>query len=171
MRSSLSLLIAVPALAGCGGVDLADRTRTVAAPREEVFASMFGDDGAFAGMPLVSNGGSSRLYELVIDKNHPQWAQVAPKQRPDAHKVTVAIRMEIPRKAHLIYDVDNGALRTGLHFAFEELGPRQTRVSFTTDGLSGDDTEGLTVNSAALRRIARDALGKLDRFDEAPGAA
>ena len=55
--------------AGCGKMaELANQTRTVAAPREEVFAKMFGDGSAFTGMPLVTNGGSTRLYELVAER-------------------------------------------------------------------------------------------------------
>src|SRR3546814_17019538 len=50
--SMLRMMMAIAAMllaAGCGKmIELANQTRTVAAPREEVFASMFGDDGAFA---------------------------------------------------------------------------------------------------------------------------
>jgi hypothetical protein len=158
-------------LAGCGdAVRLANQTKTVAAPREAVFAKMFGDDGAFAGLPLVTNGGSDRLYELVVEKSDPHWAQIAPRQRPDAYKVKIAVQMDIPREAHLIYSVDDGALATGLKFNFEELAPDRTRVTFTIDELTGDDTDGLAVNTGKLRGIARDALRKLDAFDAAKDA-
>ncbi len=158
--------------AGCGdALQLANQTKTVAAPREAVFAKMFGDDGAFAGLPLVTNGGSDRLYELVVERSDPMWAQIAPKQRPDAYKVKIAVQMDIPREAHLIYSVDDGALATGLQFHFEELAPDRTRVTFTIDDLTGDDTDGLVVNTGKLRGIARDALKKLDAFDTAKDAA
>ena len=145
--------------------------RTVAAPREAVFARMFGDDTAFAGLPLVTNGGSTRLYERVVEKGDPDFEQIAPKLRPEARKVKIAVAMEIPREAHLIYSVDDGAIATGLRFTFEELAPDRTRVAFTIDKLSGHDTEGLGVNNARLRAVAHRALGKLDDFDQVDEAA
>lgn len=152
---------------GCGKVaELANQTRTVAAPREEVFAKMFGDDSAFAGLPLVTNGGSTRLYELVAQKGEPGFEQLVPDERPDAYKVKVAVAMEIPREAHLIYSIDDGALATGLKFTFEELAPDRTRVAFSIDDLTGHGAKGLAVNRFALQKIARDALNKLDDFDE-----
>lgn len=167
MFRSMMLFAAMLLLAGCGDViQLANQTKTVAAPREAVFAKMFGDEGAFAGLPLVTNGGSDRLYELVITRNDPAWAQIVPKERPDAHKIKIAVQMEIPREAHLIYSIDDGAVATGLKFNFEELAPDRTRVTFTVDDLSGHDSDGLTVNTGKLRGIARDALKKLDDFDE-----
>ncbi len=157
---------------GCGKmIELVNQTRTVAAPREEVFAKMFGDDGAFAGLPLVTNGGSTRLYELVAEKGEPGFEKLIPDKRPEAYKVKIAVAMEIPREAHLIYSVDDGALTTGLKFTFEELAPDRTRVAFTIDELTGHDKEGLAVNTGALRGIAQDALKKLDDFDEVQDAA
>jgi len=168
MLRRLLLVVTMLLVSGCGKVaELTNQTRTVAAPREEVFAKMFGDDG----LPLVTNGGSTRLYELVIDRSDPAWAQVAPKLRPDAYKVKFAVAMEIPRGAHMIYSIDDGALSTGLKFTFDELAPDRTRVAFSIDELSGSDSEGLRVNAAKLRSIARDALKKLDDFDEVKDAA
>ena len=152
---------------GCGKLaELVNTTKTVAAPREEVFARMFGDGSAFTGLPLVTNGGSTRLYELVVEKSDPEFAQMVPKQRPDAYKIKIAVAMEIPREAHLIYSVDDGALSTGLKFTFEELAPDRTRVAFTIDDLTGEGAKGLVVNRVVLNRIARDALDKLDDFEE-----
>lgn len=165
-------VLAILLATGCGKVaELANQTRTVAAPREEVFAKMFGDGSAFSGLPLVTNGGSTRLYELVAEKGDPEFAQLIPKERPDAYKVKIAVAMEIPREAHLIYSVDDGALATGLKFTFEDLAPDRTRVAFTIDELTGDDAEGLAVNRFALRNVARRALDKLNDFDavEEPG--
>ena len=154
--------------ASCGKIaELANQTRTVAAPREEVFAKMFGDGSAFTGMPLVTNGGSTRLYELVAEKGDPGFEKMVPDERPDAHKIKIAVAMEIPREAHLIYNVDDGALITGLKFTFEELAPDRTRVDFAIDDLAGDGAKGLTVNRLVLRKIAQEALGKLNDFDEA----
>lgn len=165
MFRSMMLFAGLLLLAGCGDIQLANQTRTVAAPREQVFAKMFGDEGAFAGLPLVTNGGSDRLYELVVEKSDPLWAQVAPKERPDAHKIKIAVEMEIPRAAHLIYSIDDGAVATGLKFNFDELAPDRTRVTFTIDDLTGHDSDGLAVNTGKLRGIARDALKKLDDFE------
>jgi hypothetical protein len=152
---------------GCGKMaELANQTRTVAAPREQVFAKMFGDDSAFTGLPLVTNGGSTRLYELVVQKGEPGFKQMVPDERPEAYKVKIAVAMEIPREAHLIYSVDDGALKTGLKFTFDELAPDRTRVAFAIDDLTGTETKGLAVNRSALTKIARDALGKLDDFEE-----
>ena len=165
-------VLAILLATGCGKVaELANQTRTVAAPREEVFAKMFGDGSAFSGLPLVTNGGSTRLYELVAEKGDPEFAQLIPKERPDAYKVKIAVAMEIPREAHLIYSVDDGALATGLKFTFEDLAPDRTRVAFTIDELTGDDAEGLAVNRFALRNVAHRALDKLNDFDavEEPG--
>lgn len=157
---------------GCGKVtELASQTRTVAAPREEVFATMFGDDSAFTGLPLVTNGGSTRLYEMVSEKGDPEFAKIAPKERPEAYKVKIAVAMEIPREAHLIYSVDDGALTTGLKFTFEELAPDRTRVAFTIDELAGEGAKGLSLNRFVLHKIARDALDKLDDFDEVKDSA
>lgn len=153
--------------AGCGKmIELVNQTRTVAAPREEVFAKMFADDSTFTGLPLVTNGGSTRLYELVAEKGEPGFEKLIPDERPDAYKVKIAVAMEIPREAHLIYSVDDGALSTGLKFTFEELAPDRTRVAFSIDELTGNGAKGLQVNRSALRKIARDALDKLDDFEE-----
>ncbi|HWV61955.1 MAG TPA: hypothetical protein VN034_14925 [Sphingopyxis sp.] len=169
----IMILAAATLLAtGCGKMaELASQTRTVAAPREEVFAKMFGDDGAFAGLPLVTNGGSTRLYELVAEKGEPGFEKLIPDKRPEAYKVKIAVAMEIPREAHLIYSVDDGALTTGLKFTFDELAPDRTRVAFTIDELAGHDAKGLAVNRVVLHKIARDALEKLDDFDEVEEAA
>ena len=172
MLRSMFLGAALLLTAGCGKmIELANQTRTVAAPREAVFARMFGDDGAFAGLPLVTNGGSTRLYELVAEKGEPGFEKLVTDERPEAYKVKIAVAMEIPREAHLIYSVDDGALRTGLKFTFEELAPDRTRVAFTIDELTGAGAKGLEVNRSALKRIARDALGKLDDFEEVEEAA
>lgn len=164
-----TVLVAVMLLTtSCGKMaELVNQTRTVAAPREEVFAKMFGDGSAFTGLPLVTNGGSTRLYELVAEKGDPGFEKMVPDERPDAYKVKIAVAMEIPREAHLIYNVDDGALATGLKFTFEELAPDRTRVNFAIDDLTGDGSKGLIVNRSALRKIALEALGKLDDFDEA----
>jgi hypothetical protein len=165
-------IIAMLLATGCGKVaELASQTRTVAAPREEVFAKMFGDDSAFTGLPLVTNGGSTRLYEMVAEKGDPDFQKLVPDERPEAYKVKIAVAMEIPREAHLIYSVDDGALTTGLKFTFEELAPARTRVAFTVDELAGHDAKGLVVNRVVLQKIARDALEKLDDFDEAKDPA
>ena len=167
----LRMIIAMAAMlfaTGCSPMaELASQTRTVAAPREEVFAKMFGDDSAFAGLPLVTNGGSTRLYELIAEKGDPGFEKMVPKERPEAYKIKIAVAMEIPREAHLIYSVDDGALTTGLKFSFEELAPDRTRVAFTIDELEGHDAAGLTVNRLALHGIARKALDRLDDFEEA----
>ncbi|HEV7341093.1 MAG TPA: hypothetical protein VGN68_05610 [Sphingopyxis sp.] len=164
-----AFLVAVMLLTvSCGKMaELVNQTKTVAAPREEVFAKMFGDGSAFTGLPLVTNGGSTRLYELVAQKGDPGFDKMVPDERPGAYKVKIAVAMEIPREAHLIYNVDDGALATGLKFTFEELAPDRTRVDFAIDDLTGDGSKGLTVNRSALRKIALEALGKLDDFDEA----
>ena len=157
---------------GCGKMaELVNQTRIVAAPREQVFAKLFGDGSAFTGLPLVTNGGSTRLYELVAQKGEPGFEKLVPDERPDAYKVKIAVAMEIPREAHLIYSVDDGALTTGLKFTFDELAPDRTRVAFTIDELAGHGAKGLAVNRVVLHKIARDALEKLDDFDAAEEAA
>lgn len=167
MLRHMIMLAAMLFVTGCGdAAKLMNQTRTVAAPREEVFAKMFGNDSAFTGLPLVTNGGSERLYELVVEKSDPQWAAFVPPQRPDAYKVKFAVQMSIPREAHMIYSVDDGAVTAGLKFNFEELAPDRTRVTFAIDDLSGHDAEGLVLNTFAINKIARDALKKLDDFDE-----
>lgn len=168
MLRMMAAIAAMLLAAGCGKIaDLANETRVVAAPREEVFARMFGDDSSFTGLPLVTNGGSTRLYELVVQKGEPGFDTMIPDERPDAQKVKIAVAMEIPTETHLIYSVDDGALVTGLKFTFEELGPARTRVAFTIDDLTGRGSKGLQVNRSALRKIARDALDRLDDFEEA----
>lgn len=158
-------------LTGCGEArELIAQTKTVAAPREQVFAKMFGD-GSNSGLPLVTNGGSSRLYEVVVEKGDPEWEAIVPKERPDAYKIRYAVAMEIPRETHIIYSVDDGAVSTGLKFTFEELAPGKTRVAFTIDELSGHDSDGLTVNTVKMHMLAREALDKLDDFDEVKEAA
>lgn len=168
MLRSAVLAAVLLVTASCGEMaELVNQTKTVAVPREQVFAKMFGDGSAFTGLPLVTNGGSTRLYELVAQKGDPGFDKMVPDERPDAYKVKIAVAMEIPREAHLIYNVDDGALATGLKFTFEELAPDRTRVNFAIDDLTGDGSQGLTVNRSALRKIALEALGKLDDFDEA----
>jgi len=166
------LIAAMLLIGGCGDVaKLVNQTKVVAAPREQVFAKMFGDGSTFTGLPLVTNGGSDRLYELVVEKSDPEWAMVAPKERPDAYKVKIAVQMDIPREAHLLYSVDDGAIATGLKFNFEELAPDRTRVTFQIDELTGHDTKGIAVNTIKLHQIASDALRKLDDFDEVKEAS
>lgn len=168
MLRNLFVIVAAFFLGGCGDmVELVSQTKTVAAPREEVFKKMFGTDGAmFRDIPLVTNGGSNRLYELVLERNDPRWNLLAPKERPKAQKIKLAVTMEIPRETHIVYSVDDGALQTGLKFTFEELEPGKTRVAFTIDDLTGHDAEGMAVNTVKLHALARDALNKLDDFEE-----
>jgi hypothetical protein len=162
----LMMIAAMLLLTGCGeALELVNQTRVVAAPREEVFKKMFGD-GTDTGLPLVTNGGSTKLYELVVEKGDPQWSAVVPKQRPDAYKVKYAVAMEIPREMHIIYSIDDGAVTTGLKFTLDELAPGKTRVVFHIDDLKGHDTKGLAVNTAKLHAIAYQALKKLKDFDE-----
>src|SRR3546814_12804299 len=131
MLRSMFLGCALVRTAGCGKmIERANQTRTVAAPLEDVFARMFGDDGAFAGLPLVTNGGSTRLYEIVAEKGEPGFEKLIPDERPEAYKVKLAVSMEIPRAAHLSYSVVDGALRTGLNFTFYELALTRTPVAF-----------------------------------------
>lgn len=159
------MIAAALLLTGCGKIgDLVAQTRTVAAPREQVFAKMFDDRSTFTGLPLVTNGGSTRLYELVVQKGDPAWPAVAPKNRPDAYKVKLAVTMDIPRETHILYSEDDGALSTGLKFTFEELAPDRTRVAFTIDELSGHASDGMAVNAAKMHAIAREALNRLDDF-------
>lgn len=161
------MIAAMLLLAGCSEVrELVAQTKTVAAPREQVFSKMFGDGSTLAGLPLVTNGGSTRLYEVVVQKGDPEWPAVAPKNRPDAYKVKLAIAMEIPRETHILYSEDDGALSAGLKFTFEELAPDRTRVAFTVDELSGHASEGMAVNAAKMHAIARQALNKLDDFEK-----
>ena len=173
MMRKFVMIAAMLLLAGCGkALELVSQTRTVAAPREEVFDRMFGNDGAhFSELPLVTNGGSTRLYELVVQRGDPEWSALAPKERPEAQKVKLAISMEIPRETHIIYSVDDGAVTAGLKFTFEELAPGKTRVAFHIDELTGHDTEGLAVNTAKMHALAYDALKKLDDFNEVKDAA
>lgn len=167
MIRKMAMLAAMLLLAGCGKVvELANQTRTVAAPREAVFEKMFGDAGEFTGLPLVSNGGSSRTYELVVQKGDREWPMIAPKQRPDAYQVKIMVQMEIPSETHMVYSIDEGAVVAGLKFNLEELAPDRTKVSFSIDELSGTDTAGLEVNSGAVTKIARSALKKLDSFNK-----
>jgi hypothetical protein len=166
MMRKLMMIAAMLLLTGCGeALELVNQTRVVAAPREEVFKKMFGD-GTDTGLPLVTNGGSTKLYELVVEKGDPQWSAVVPKQRPDAYKVKYAVAMEIPREMHIIYSIDDGAVTTGLKFTLDELAPGKTRVVFHIDDLKGHDTKGLAVNTAKLHAIAYQALKKLKDFDE-----
>src|SRR3546814_3885339 len=93
-----------------------------------------------------TNGGSTRQDESVADEGELWYEKLIPDELPEAYKVKIAVAMEIPREAHLIYSVDDGALRTGLKFTFEELAPDRTRVAFTIDELTGDGAKGLEVN-------------------------
>ena len=166
MYRTMIMIAAMLLATGSGKMaELVNQTRTVAAPREQVFARMFGNDGAFAGLPLVTNGGSTRLYELVVQKGEPGFDTMIPDERPDAQKVKIAVAMEIPREADLIYSVDDGALTTGLKFTFDGMAPDRTKVAFTIDDLTGHGSKGLMVNRSALQKIARDALDKLDDFE------
>lgn len=168
MLRNLFLIVSALLLASCGQMtELISQTKTVAAPREEVFKKMFGTDGAnFSGIPLVTNGGSTRLYELVMQKGEPGFEKMIPDERPEATKIKFAVAMEIPRETHIIYSVDDGALQAGMKFTFEELEPGKTRVAFTIDDLTGHDAKGLTVNTVKLHALGREALSKLDDFEE-----
>lgn len=165
MIRSFTLIAATLILAACGRLaELTSQTRTVAAPRAAVFAEMFGD-GSKLGLPMISNGGSTRRYELVVKKGDPHWRQVAPENWPEAHKVKLAVALEIPREAHITYAVNDDALRTGLKFTLEDVAPDRTRIDFAIDELTGTASEGMTVNTVKMHAIAREALGKLDSFD------
>ena len=84
MLRNLFLIAAALLLASCGEMAaLVSQTKTVAAPREEVFKKMFGTDGAnFRDIPLVTNGGSTRLYELVAKKGDPRFRGARPHGAP-----------------------------------------------------------------------------------------
>src|SRR3546814_6351830 len=51
---------------------------------------------------------------IFAEKGEPGFEKLAPGERPEAYKVKIAVAMEVPREAHLIYSVDDGALTTGL---------------------------------------------------------
>src|SRR3546814_1266596 len=102
MLRSMFLGAALLLTAGCGKmIELANQTRTVAAPREDVFARLFGDDGAFAGLPLATNGGATRLYEIVAEKGEPGFEKLIPDQRPEAYTVKIAAEMEDSGRANV----------------------------------------------------------------------
>jgi uncharacterized protein YndB with AHSA1/START domain len=152
-------------LSGCGQVaELAKTEIIVPAPRAEVFDTAFNVKDIGRGIPLVSNMGTDQLFELVIDENTPGWDKAKPSAVPFAKKIKVTFRLEDRRDAALRYSVNDGEVKTGVTWKFEDIDGGGTKVSFDLLPLEGTRTEGLTVNQLELRMLARESLDKIERM-------
>jgi uncharacterized protein YndB with AHSA1/START domain len=166
--SIMRLLFAAPlflALAACGGMkELAKTEMTVNAPRAEVFDTAFDVEDLERSIPLVTNSGTDQLFELVVDEHSDGWEGMKPDAVPFATKVKLTMELEDRREATLRYSVNDGAVKTGVKWYFEDIAGGGTKVSFDLLPLEGDRTEGLTINQLELRMLARESLDKIERM-------
>jgi uncharacterized protein YndB with AHSA1/START domain len=167
MRLLFAVAISV-LLAACGQADalreLARTEITVDAPRAEVFDTAFDVKGLSREIPLVSNTGTDQLFELIVDEQTPGWDTMKPKSVPFAEKVKLTMRLEDRREAVMRYSVNDGAVRAGVRWQFEDVDGGGTKVSFDLLPLEGTRTEGLTINQLELRMLARQSLDKIERM-------
>ena len=110
------------ALTGCGGLkELAKTEMTVNAPRAEVFDTAFPVDQLKRSIPLVTNGGTDQLFELVVDETSPDWERMKPDAVPFAKKVKLTMELEDRREATLRFSVNDGEVKTGVKWHFEDV--------------------------------------------------
>lgn len=168
MRIFLSLIVGL-ALTACSQVrELAKTEMTVNAPRAEVFDTAFPVDDLKRSIPLVSNSGTDQLFELILDDRTPGWEQMKPDAVPFAKKIKVTMNLEDRREARLRYSINDGEVKTGVIWHFEDMGGG-TKVSFDLLPLEGTRTEGLTINQLELRMLARQSLDRIERMAKERG--
>lgn len=161
----MAILAASLLLAGCGKVaELAKTEITVNAPRAEVFDTAFDVKNLSRSIPLVSNSGTDQLFELIVDDTDPDWSTVKPSAVPFAERIKLTFRLEDRREASLRYSVNDGEVKTGVTWQFEDVAGGGTKVSFDLLPLEGSRTDGLTINQLELRGMAREALDKIERM-------
>lgn len=174
----MRLLFLMPlllALGACGGMDslkeLAKTEISVNAPRDEVFDTAFNVEELAESLPLVSNTGTDQQFELIVDEQTPGWEAMKPDAVPFAKKIKVTMTLEDRRNAKLRYSINDGAVKTGVTWQFEDVSGGGTKVSFDLMPLEGDRTEGLTINRLELRQMARKSLDKIERMAKDRGPA
>lgn len=159
------IIAAAMALAACGKMsELAKTELTVNAPRAEVFDTAFPVEQLRRSIPLVTNSGTDQLFELVVDEHSPGWESMKPDAVPFAKKVKLTMELEDRREATLRFSVNDGAVKTGVSWRFEDIDGGGTKVSFDLMPLEGDRTEGLTINQLELRAMARQSLDRIERM-------
>ena len=174
----MRLLILAPlmlALGACSGMDglkeLAKTEISVNAPRDEVFDTAFDVADLARSMPLVSNTGTDQQFEMIVDEQTPGWDAMRPDAVPFAKKIKVTMTLEDRRNAKLRYSINDGEVKTGVTWHFEDVSGGGTKVSFDLMPLEGDRTEGLTINRLELRMLARQSLDKIERMAKERGPA
>ncbi len=171
----MRLLLIAPimlALAACGAVkDLVKTEMTVNAPRAEVFDTAFPVDDLKRSIPLVTNSGTDQLFELIVDEQSAGWEGMKPDAVPFAEKIKVTMTLEDRREAKLRYSINDGEVKTGVIWHFEDIAGGGTKVSFDLMPLEGKRIEGLTINQLELRALARKSLDKIERMAKERGPA
>lgn len=174
----MRLLILAPfllALGACGEMNgLKELVRTeisVNAPRAEVFDTAFDVAELAESLPLVSNTGTDQQFEMIVDEQSPGWEAMKPDAVPFAKKVKISITLEDRRDAKLRFSINDGEVKSGVTWHFEDVPGGGTKVSFDLMPLEGDRTEGLTVNQLELRKLARQSLDKIERLAQERGPA
>jgi uncharacterized protein YndB with AHSA1/START domain len=158
------------ALTACGAVkDLAKTELTVNAPRAEVFDTAFPVDQLKRSIPLVTNAGTDQLFELEVDSSSDDWEDVKPDAVPFAEKIKLTFTLEDRREARMRYSVNDGEVKTGVTWKFEDMPGGGTKVSFDIMPLEGKRTDGLTINQLELRALARESLDKIERMAKERG--
>lgn len=161
------------ALTACGGMselkELAKTEISVNAPRDEVFDTAFDVEDISRSLPLVSNTGTDQQFEMIVDEQSPGWAKMKPDAVPFATKIKVTITLEDRRDAKLRYSINDGEVKTGVTWHFEDVSGGGTKVSFDLMPLEGNRTEGLTINQLELRMLARESLDKIERMAKERG--
>ncbi|NJS15605.1 MAG: SRPBCC family protein [Sphingopyxis sp.] len=169
MRLFLAALLTL-LLGACGSVkELAKTEITVNAPRAEVFDAAFDVEGLKRSVPLVSNTGTRQLFELVLDDQSPQWNSIKPAAVPFAKKLKIVIELENRRDAEIRWSINDGEVKTGVTWQFEDMTEGATKVSFDLLPLEGERSEGLTLNQLELRAMARQSLDKIEAMAEKRG--
>jgi uncharacterized protein YndB with AHSA1/START domain len=162
MRLLLAAVLTL-VLGACSAVkDLAKTEITVNAPRAEVFDAAFVVDDIKRTIPLVSNTGTRQLFELVLDEKSPQWSSIKPKAVPFAKKLKIMITLADRRDAEIRWSINDGEVKTGVTWQFEDMGEGATKMSFDLLPLEGNRSDGLTLNQLELRAMARESLDKVE---------
>lgn len=166
------LMLALGACSGMGGLkELAKTEISVNAPRDEVFDTAFDVAALARSMPLVSNTGTDQQFEMIVDEQTPGWDAMKPDAVPFAKKIKVTMTLEDRRHAKLRYSINDGEVKAGVTWHFEDVSGGGTKVSFDLMPLEGERTEGLTINRLELRMLARQSLDKIERMAKDRGPA
>lgn len=187
MPRFLIAAIASACLAGCGQADAGGAPAndgeyvkdyresdvselTVHAPREKVFDAVFGAKAMKHQGTLVSNNGSEQIYEAVIDSQTPGWEEMTEGPAPFATTHKETMELSDRRTAKLRFNINDGEVRGGITWRFEDTASGGTSISYQILPLASTRTEDLSELRQATKRKAGELLERLSGLFES-GAA